>query len=330
MIIKNFELQKLEKIKVNLVLLYGENEGLKQKIINDFFTKGFDGEIQRYEEEEIFVNYDNFMSSLLNKSFFCDKKLLIFSRTSEKILKFIDEVIKKNLNDIRIIINSKSLEKKSKLRSFFEKEDSCACIPFYEDDEKTLNQIALNFFNKNKVNISREIINIIVQRCRGDRQNLDNELNKISSLLLTKEKISMEDIIKITNLAENYSISELIDNCLAKNINKVNRIINENKFSADECVLILRTLLFKTKRLLELTKKNIENKNIDLTISSFKPPIFWKDKQIVKNQIMNWKIDEVENLIINIKNTEINIKKHATNSLYLVLNFILTTSKVNN
>ncbi len=330
MIIKNFELQKLEKIKVNLVLLYGENEGLKQKIINDFFTKGFDGEIQRYEEEEIFVNYDNFISSLLNKSFFCDKKLLIFSRTSEKILKFIDEVIKKNLNDIRIIINSKSLEKKSKLRSFFEKEDSCACIPFYEDDEKTLNQIALNFFNKNKVNISREIINIIVQRCRGDRQNLDNELNKISSLLLTKEKISMEDIIKITNLAENYSISELIDNCLAKNINKVNRIINENKFSADECVLILRTLLFKTKRLLELSKKNIENKNIDLTISSFKPPIFWKDKQIVKNQIMNWKINEVENLIINIKNTEINIKKHATNSLYLVLNFILATSKVNN
>ena len=330
MIIKNFELQKLEKIKVNLVLLYGENEGLKQKIINDFFTKGFDGEIQRYEEEEIFVNYDNFISSLLNKSFFCDKKLLIFSRTSEKILKFIDEVIKKNLNDIRIIINSKSLEKKSKLRSFFEKEDSCACIPFYEDDEKTLNQIALNFFNKNKVNISREIINIIVQRCRGDRQNLDNELNKISSLLLTKEKISMEDIIKITNLAENYSISELIDNCLAKNINKVNRIINENKFSADECVLILRTLLFKTKRLLELSKKNIENKNIDLTISSFKPTIFWKDKQIVKNQIMNWKINEVENLIINIKNTEINIKKHATNSLYLVLNFILATSKVNN
>ena len=330
MIIKNFELQKLEKIKVNLVLLYGENEGLKQKIINDFFTKGFDGEIQRYEEEEIFVNYDNFISSLLNKSFFCDKKLLIFSRTSEKILKFIDEVIKKNLNDIRIIINSKSLEKKSKLRSFFEKEDSCACIPFYEDDEKTLNQIALNFFNKNKVNISREIINIIVQRCRGDRQNLDNELNKISSLLLTKEKISMEDIIKITNLAENYSISELIDNCLEKNINKVNRIINENKFSADECVLILRTLLFKTKRLLELSKKNIENKNIDLTISSFKPPIFWKDKQIVKNQIMNWKINEVENLIINIKNTEINIKKHATNSLYLVLNFILATSKVNN
>ena len=130
----------------------------------------------------------NFISNLLNKSFFCDKKLLIFSRTSEKILKFIDEVIKKNLNDIKIIINSKSLDKKSKLRSFFEKEDSCACIPFYEDDEKTLNQIALNFFNKNKVNISREIINIIVQRCRGDRQNLDNELKKYRHFYLLKKK----------------------------------------------------------------------------------------------------------------------------------------------
>ena len=330
MIIKNFELKKLNKIDYKLILLYGENEGFKQKIINDFFIKSFEGEIQKYEEEEVFINYNEFIANLLNKSFFSDKKLLIFSRTSEKILKFIEEIILKEIKDLTIIINSKTLEKKSKLRSFFEKEENCACIPFYEDDERTLHQISSNFFSENKVSISREMINLIIERCRGDRQNLFNEIEKISSLLLSKKKITTEDVIKLTNLAENYSISELADNCLAKNTNKVNKILNENKFSSDECILILRTLLFKTKRLLELSRKNIQNKNVEQTISSSRPPIFWKDKQIVKNQIMNWKVNEVENLIINIKNLEIDVKKHASSSLNLVLDFILNTASANN
>ena len=330
MIIKNFELKKLNKIDYNLILLYGENEGFKQKIINDFFVKSFEGEIQKYEEEEVFINYNEFIANLLNKSFFSDKKLLIFSRTSEKILKFIEEIILKEIKDLTIIINSKTLEKKSKLRIFFEKDENCACIPFYEDDERTLYQISSNFFNEHKISISREMINLIIERCRGDRQNLFNEIEKISSLLLSKKKITTEDVIKLTNLAENYSISELADNCLAKNTNKVNKILNENKFSSDECILILRTLLFKTKRLLELSRKNIQNKNVEQTISSSRPPIFWKDKQIVKNQIMNWKVNEVENLIINIKNLEIDVKKHASSSLNLVLDFILNTASANN
>ena len=330
MIIKSFELRKLDKANINLILLYGENEGFKQSTIQDFFIKNFDGEIKKYEEDDIFANYNEFISSLLNKSFFNDKKLLILSRTSEKILKLIEEIIKKDLSDIKIVINSKSLDKRSKLRLFFEKKEKCACIPFYEDDERTLNQMASDFFAKNKINISREMLNLIVGRCRGDRQNLNNELEKISSLISTKKEITTDDVIKLTNLAENYSISELIDNCLAKNTNKVNKILNENKFSADECILILRTLLFKTKRLLELSKKNLDSKNIDQTILSFKPPIFWKEKKIVKDQIMNWKVNEVENLIINIKTTEINIKKHASNSLYLVLDFILTTAEKTN
>ena len=330
MIIKSYEIKKLEKNDVNFILLYGDNEGFKQKIIDEFFIKSFDGEIQKYEEDEIFLNYNDFMSNLLNKSFFSDRKIIIFSRTSEKILKFIEEIIEKKINDIKIIINSKTLDKKSKLRSFFEKQANCACIPFYEDDEKTLYQIANNFFNENKISISREMMNLIVERCRGDRQNLYNELEKISSLLFSKKKIGIDDLIKLTNLAENYSISELSDNCLAKNIGKVNRILNENKFSNDECILILRTLLFKTKRLLELSKNNINNRNVDQTISSFRPPIFWKDKQIVKNQIISWKINDIENLIVKIKDTEIEVKKHASNSLHLVFDFILATARSNN
>ena len=75
---------------------------------------------------------------------------------------------------------------------------------------------------------------------------------------------------------------------------------------------------------------SIHNKNIEQTISSSRPPIFWKDKQIVKNQITNWKVSEVENLIINIKNLEIDVKKHASSSLNLVFDFILNTASANN
>ena len=327
MIIKSFELKKLDKIDYNLILLYGENEGFKQKIINDFFIKSFEGEIQKYEEEEVFINYNEFISNLLNKSFFSDKKLLIFSRTSEKILKFIEEIILKDIKDLTIIINSKTLEKKSKLRTFFEKDENCVCIPFYEDDERTLHQISSKFYSEHKISLSREMINLIIERCRGDRQNLFNEIEKISSLLLSKKKITTEDVIKLTNLAENYSISELADNCLAKNTNKVNKILNENKFSSDECILILRTLLFKTKRLLELSRKNIQNKNVEQTISSSRPPIFWKDKQIVKNQVLKWNLRDSENLICKIYETELNIKKNYTNSLNIVSDFIIITAK---
>ena len=330
MIVKSNDLTKIKKEDYKIILLYGENNGLKEEVINKLINKS-SGELSKFDESEIVENYESFLIELLNKSLFVNSKIIIISRVTYKIISFIEEVLERNIDGIKIFLNAGNLDKKSKLRSFFEKEDECACIPFYEDDERTLSQMASSFFSKNKISISREMLNLIVDRCRGDRQNLENELEKISSLLSSKRNITTDDVIKLTNLAENYSVSELIDNCLAKNTNKVNRILNENKFSGDECILILRTLLFKTKRLLELSKKNLDSKNIDQTISSFKPPIFWKEKQIVKNQIMSWKVNEVENLIINIKNTEMNVKKHASISLYLVLDFIVTTAiKANN
>ena len=329
MIIKNYELQKLKLINSNIYLLYGTNEGLKEEVIKAYFTKDFDGKIQKYEEIEILNNYENFISNLLNKSFFDNKKMIIITRPTDKILNLINELIEKKILDVKIIINSNILEKKSKLRSFFEKEKSVVCIPFYDDDTKTLSTIANNFFRKKNVSISREMINLIVDRCRGDRQNLKIELQKISSLLITKKKINVEDIITLTNLAENYSISELVDNCLSKNINKTNKILNENNFSSEENIQILRTFLTRIKRLLTLGKDFQINNNIDLTISSYKPPIFWKDKEIVKNQILKWKVNEVENLLFKLKNIELSTKKYSANSLKIIYDFILGTAQTN-
>ena len=327
MIIKAFEYLKIKNSKNKIFLFYGENDGYKNQVIKEVFIDNFKGDVERFDENEVLNNLENFISSLRNKSFFIEFKLILISRVSEKILKLIEEILKKEIEDVTIILNAQILEKRSKLRGLFEKDKNLVCIPFYKDDSRTLSQLANNFFKNKKISISQEIINLIVERSRGDRINLNNELNKISLFLLNKEKINIEDVLKLTNLAENYSISELVDNCLSKNTNKINKIFNENIFSVDDCILIIRTLLLKTKRLLEIKKINNSNKNIEQIISNFKPPIFWKDKEIVKNQVSKWSQGETEKLIYKINDVELIVKKNYNSSLNIISDFILNTAK---
>ena len=327
MIIKAYEHQKIKKIKNNIFLFYGENDGYKNHVIKDIFIDNHKGNIERFDESEILNNFESFISGLLNKSFFDELKLILISRVSEKIIKLIDELLDRKINDVTIVLNANNLEKKSKLRSIFEKDKNLICVPFYKDDNRTLIQLANNFFKNNKISVSQEIINLIVERGSGDRINLNNELNKISLFLLNKKKINIDDVIKLTNLAENYSISELADNCLSKNIKKINKIFNENVFSVDDCILIVRTLLSKSKRLLEIKKINSSNENIEQIISNYKPPIFWKDKEIVKNQASKWSLKDAEKLIYKIHDIELMIKRNYYSSLNIVSDFILNTSK---
>ena len=325
MIIKNFELNKTKLSGLNFFLFYGENEGLKNEKTK-LLINSFKGNLEKFEESEVLNNTDRFISSIINKSFFEDKKIIIISRVSDKILTLIQDLLSREINDTIIILNSGSLEKKSKIRAFFEKDKQLVCTPFYKDELRTLSQIAINFFKEKKISLSQEIINLIIEKCNGDRKNLSTELDKISSYLLKKEKISLEDVIKLTNLYEDYSVSELADNCLAKNLRKTMKIINENNFSTDDSVLIIRTLLLKTKRILDIKKNQIENSNIDQIISSYKPTIFWKDKEIVKNQVSKWKLTDAENLIEKIYNLELSVKKNYQNSKYIISDFILNTA----
>ena len=325
MIIKNFELNKTKLSGLNFFLFYGENEGLKNEKTK-LFINDFKGNLEKFEESEVLNNTDRFISSIINKSFFEDKKIIIISRVSDKILTLIQDLLSREINDTIIVLNSGSLEKKSKIRAFFEKDKQLVCTPFYKDELRTLSQIAINFFKEKKISVSQEIINLIIEKCNGDRKNLSTELDKISSYLLKKEKISLEDVIKLTNLYEDYSVSELADNCLAKNLRKTIKIINENNFSTYDSVLIIRTLLLKTKRILDIKKNQIENSNIDQIISSYKPTIFWKDKEIVKNQVSKWKLTDAENLIEKIYNLELSVKKNYQNSKYIISDFILNTA----
>ena len=322
MIIKLFELQKNKKIKTTLNLLYGNNQGLKNQIINDYFISNFKGDILKYEEDDILNNHNEFILNLLNQSLFENEKILIISRATDKVLSVILEILERNIQGTKIILESNILEKKSKLRVLFEKDKNLVCIPVYEDDNKSLGFIIQDFLKKNKIKFSQEIINILIDRAKGDRGNLKNELLKLESLSLSKKNINLEDVQKLTNLAENYTVFELSDNYLAKNSKKVSRILNENNYNSDDCILILRTILNKSKRLLKLKNEIDKNNNIDLVLSSFKPPIFWKEKEVVKKQLQLCSIEEIKKIIYKINDLELLVKKNSLNSFNFVADFV--------
>ena len=330
MIVKSYELNKINLKRNNIYLLYGENEGLKNKVINDIF-KEFLKNTYKYDEKEILDNKENFFNSILSKSFFETKKIIMISRSSDKIVSIIEEVLEKITEDVKIILLTGILEKKSKLRLLFEKNKNIICIPFYSDNDQTLSSIASSYFKERKIPVSQEIINLLVTRSRGDRLNINNEMNKIENFIKNKKKVSINDILKLTNLAENYSVNELVDSCLAKKTAKTINILNENNYSTEDCILIIKTFLIKAKRLSKLQNQTKDNKNIDQVITSFKPPIFWKDKEIVKEQTKNWSINKIENLIYKINEIELLIKKNSSSSINILFDFIVTQSnKANN
>ena len=322
MIIKNFELDKLNSINYNFHLIYGNNEGIKEDIIKNTYLKNFDGEILKYDEHEILGGKDEFLSSLLTKSLFENSKLIIVSRGSDKLTSLIAEVLENEITETKIIIKCSNLEKKSKLRNLFEKEKKIICTPVYEDDSRSLNSVINIFLRDQKFSLSQEIKNILIERSKGDRINLKNELLKLKNLSVSKNKLSIDDVIKLSNLAENYSVFELSDNYLAKNSKKVSNILNENNYSSEDCILIIRTILNKSKRLLKIRNEVDNNANIDQVLSSFKPPIFWKEKDIVKKQAQSWSTDEVKEIIFKANDLEILVKKSSVNSMLFVSNFV--------
>ena len=330
MILKTFELNKITN-KATLFLLYGKNEGLKSECINEILKKN-DGKIFNYDEKQIKDEIENFYENILSGSLFENSKIIIINRASDKIVEIIQELINRNITNTKIIINADILEKKSKLRSLFEKKQDLICIPTYPDNNDTLSKLSAAFFRKENITISQQNINLIVEKCNGDRNNLKNELNKIKNYLINKKKISSEEILKIINLSENYELSELIDNCLAKNKNKITNILNENNYNTDDCIIILRTFLSKAKRILKLAIQLEQNKDINKTINSARPPIFWKDKEIVKVQLNKWKPNQIKKLINDINDIELEIKNNYNNSIFIITNFIFEQSytQINN
>ena len=323
MLIKFHDLKNFKKEIINYYLFYGPNTGLIEETINKFFKPIYTKNIINYDESELLSNINLFKEMVFNKSFFENEKFIIINRASNKILEIIEELIESQITDLKIIIKAGVLEKKSKLRSFFEKNESVVITAFYEDNYQSLSLMAQNIFRENKINVSGEIINLIVERSKGNRINITNEIEKILPFAKKNNKINFKDVLKLTNLAENYNISELVNYNLSKNKKKTLNILNENNIISDENILILRTFLNNLKRLKSLKVKLKNNKNIDQVLSSSRPPIFWKDKEIIKQQLNVWSLTEIKLLVNKVNDLELEIKKNNQVSDQILNNFII-------
>jgi DNA polymerase-3 subunit delta len=328
MIVKSFHLSNVNVYDFNYYLFYGENEGHKNELINEIFKKKIKGDMFNYEESWILINKDEFLTDLFNKSFFENDKLIIINRATDKILELIEEIFKREPEGIKCILNAQILDKRSKLRSFFEKEKKIIISAFYNDNEISIKNYVFNFLKKNDLRLSNEIINLLIEKTDSNRQILKNELEKLKNLIITKKKINPVDIAKLVKNSDGDNFFELIDFFLLKDKNKLQKILNETNLSSDNTINIVRILLLRIKKLIkikEIIKSN--NQDIEKSLNSYKPPIFWKEKEIIKKQIDINSLDNLNEFTKIIFDLEKIIKKYPDNALKFMLNFLHTENQ---
>ena len=333
MIIKSYEVKKnLTKfLEYNFVLLYGENEGLKKEIKNlitlNIKKKDGDAEVISFYENEIINNEENFYNTIYSGSLFSKKKIITVNSATDKIIKQIEDILEKIPENIFLIINSDILEKKSKLRSLFEKKTNIICVACYLDNEKDLQIIASEELRKNKILLSNETLNLLIEKSNNDRNNLKNELEKIKSYSLNKKTLSVDEIKSIINFSGDYKSDALIDECLCGNISQYKKILSELYTNTINQTFLFRILSNKIYRLLNIKKNEDNYSNIESLLNSSKPPIFWKDKPMVKKQLSIWKFKELSKIIAEINDTEILCKKNPQISRAIFFNFFTKICK---
>ena len=321
MILKPYETRKINSSN-KLILFYGKNDGLKEISINEIIDN--EQTFLSYYQNEILEKQKDFFEEIYSYSFFEKEKIIIIKRVDDKIIRIIEKIELNKIGDTKIILDADYLEKKSKLRSMFEKEKKFICIAFYPDTVQTLIKLAFDFFKKKEISISSSSINLIVNKMNGDRKALFNELNKLEIYSKKGKGINDKIISKIINLNENYEINDLINYFFTQNQKKVISILNENNFNNEDCIIIVRSFLNKSKKLLNLSNEFLKNQNMETTIASSKPPIFWKEKETVKQQIYKWKPKDIKNIIYKLNEIELLIKKNVNNSLKIISDFILS------
>ena len=322
MIIKSFELQKKIDQNINFYLLYGKNSGLIEECVENILKPVFSKNIYNFEEQEIIKKSDEFNELIYNESFFDDEKLIIINRATEKIYEIVNELLESKIDKIKIIIKANILEKRSKLRNLFEKNKEAIVVACYEDNYQSLLNLTINFLNKEKIKISKESINELILKSMGDRINLQNELEKILIFSHKHKSIDANTISKLTNRANEENNSEIIDCCLSKNRNKLIRLLIESNLSNENILTIIKLFLIKLKRLKKIKTELETNTNIESILSSYKPPIFWKEKDLIKKHLNIWNLKTIKSLILEINNLELKAKKYPYIAGYLVYNCI--------
>jgi len=312
-------------LNYNLLLLYGENFGLKKDIKESIKQaleqKDNDIEFISLDENEIINNEERFFNSVYSDSLFSSKKIITINNGTDKIIDQIKYVTEKYPENVFLIIFSNILEKKSKLRNFFEKNNKVICVPCYLDNYRDLQIIAVTELKKNNIILSKESINLLIEQSNSDRNNLKNEIEKIKSFAVENKSVELSKLKSIINFSGEYKSDSLINECLNGNILQYKNILSELYSYTVNYVFMLRILSNKVQRLLSIKETKNKSENFDSLINAFKPPIFWQDKPNVKKQLTIWNINDLINIKNEINITELLCKKNPQISKMIFFKF---------
>ena len=335
MLIKSYEILKKDLNFLNSFLIYGENTGLKQDTVKSLIElkekKNIKYKQFKFEEEEIIKNQNDFFNLIFSGSLFDKKKVIFVNRTTDRLFNLISEISKKDIKDILIFFEADQLEKKSKIRNLFEKDNNLVCIACYQDNNFDLIKIINDEIKQTKIKLSTESINLLIERASGDRNNLRNEVNKLKSFALNKQMVSYDQVKKLTNMVGNYQNDYIVNICLNGDKKKLNKILRENNFSFEDFLILLKIFSKKIHRLLKIKIFNRLEKNLDQIFNQIRPPIFWKEKEDVKKQVRLWNEKKLNLIIKKINEIELNCKKNHEISTNITLDFLSTVcNEVNN
>ena len=305
--------------KFKTLLLYGVNEGFKKEFIERIKEQNGNAEIYNFFEEEILKNKHLFFEKIFNQSLFNENKIIFIYEATDKIFSNIDECLNKLDQNIKIYIIANSLDKKSKLRKLFEESKTEGIIPFYEDDEKTL----FNYIKKELdgfKGLTAEIINLIISNSKLDRELIKNEILKIKTFF--NDKIINKELLEsLLNLKKESDLDEIRDCAILGERIKLNKLLSSNNINKEDQFFFLNLLTYKFKKMKDLL--NNKNKNIESIIDNAKPPIFWKEKPILKKQLNTWSKKNIDKIIYILNETEILAKKNSQIESSIILNNLL-------
>ena len=288
----------------NIILLYGENTGLKDDLKRNIIENNINREIIKLNQDDILKNNFLLDKEIMNLSLFNNKKIIIIDNITDKSFSLIEKnVIQDNC---KICLFSGTLEKKSKLRNLFEKEKSLGIIPCYEDNEITLRNYIKSYL-KNIKGLNQEIINFIIDNSNKSRDKIKNELNKIVVYFIEKQ-INILELRQLLNLDENDNSQKLRDTAILGDKKLLNELISKTQINEQDNMIYIRGLLNQFVKLAEVLEINKTKKNLTQSIESLNPKIFWKDKPTILGQANKWQIKNIKTTIDELTNAEILIK----------------------
>lgn len=311
MILKSYIVEQNIEILKNYraTLIYGVNDGTKDHIKNLIKQQNNKCEILNYFEDEI-IKSNLLYENISNQSLFSEKKIIFIQEASDKIFGQVEECLERENNSIEIYILANNLERKSKLRTLFEKNSKLAIFPCYEDNERTLISYTTKELKDFK-GITGEIINLIINNSSMNRRVIKNEIEKIKNCF-PENKVNKSEIIELLNIKSDSGFDEIRDKALMGEKSKINKLLSESEILNDEAFYYLNNLNYRIIRLQEIMRINEEKNNYEQTIENLRPPIFWKDKPIILQQLRKWNREKLGEILIKIGDTEVLMKKNSS------------------